>query len=55
MPPRRLASSQNSQGKDDIPLLVEGLPPMNVEELYRCLGTLASLVERQAKAVKTNV
>ncbi|RVW32567.1 Transposon Ty3-I Gag-Pol polyprotein [Vitis vinifera] len=54
MPPRRAASSQNSQANDDIPP-VEGLPPVSTEGIYRYLGTLAGLVERQARAVGTNV
>ncbi|RVW21225.1 hypothetical protein CK203_114569 [Vitis vinifera] len=54
MPPRRVASSQNSQANDDVPP-VEGLPPVSAEEIYRYLGTLAGLVKRQARAVGTNV
>ncbi|RVW97780.1 Transposon Ty3-I Gag-Pol polyprotein [Vitis vinifera] len=54
MPPRRPASSQNSQDNDDVPP-VEGLPPVSAEGIYRYLGTLAGLVERQARAVGTNV
>ncbi|RVW93540.1 Retrovirus-related Pol polyprotein from transposon 17.6 [Vitis vinifera] len=54
MPPRRPASSQNSQANDDVPP-VEGLPPVSAEGIYRYLGTLAGLVERQARAVGTNV
>ncbi|RVW59880.1 hypothetical protein CK203_100557 [Vitis vinifera] len=54
MPPRRTASSQNSQANDDVPP-VEGLPPVSAEEIYRYLGTLAGLVERQARAVGTNI
>eukprot|EP00261_Vitis_vinifera_P040692 XP_019081935.1 PREDICTED: uncharacterized protein LOC109124301 [Vitis vinifera] len=54
MPPRRAASSQNSQTNDDVPP-VEGLPPVSAEGIYRYLGTLAGLVERQARAVGTNV
>ncbi|RVW81021.1 Transposon Tf2-12 polyprotein [Vitis vinifera] len=54
MPPRRAASSQNSQANDDVPP-VEGLPPVSAEGIYRYLGTLAGLVERQARAVGTNV
>ena len=54
MPPRRAASSQNSQANDDVPP-VEGLPPMSAEGIYRYLGTLAGLVERQARVVGTNV
>ncbi|RVW50103.1 Retrovirus-related Pol polyprotein from transposon gypsy [Vitis vinifera] len=50
MPPRRLASSQNSQPNDDIPSPLEALPTMSIEGLYRYLGTLAGLVERQARA-----
>ncbi|RVW20291.1 Retrovirus-related Pol polyprotein from transposon 17.6 [Vitis vinifera] len=34
---------------------VEGLPPVSAEGIYRYLGTLAGLVERQARAVGTNV
>ncbi|RVW27201.1 Transposon Tf2-2 polyprotein [Vitis vinifera] len=33
MPPRRPASSQNSQANDDVPL-VEGLPPVSAEGIY---------------------
>ena len=55
MPPRRLASSQNSQANDDVPPPLEGLPPMNVKKLYRYLETLASLVECQAEATNTQV
>ncbi|RVW67712.1 Retrovirus-related Pol polyprotein from transposon 17.6 [Vitis vinifera] len=54
MPPRRPASSQNSQANDDVPP-VEGLPPVSAEGIYRYLGTLVGLVERQARAVGTNV
>ena len=54
MPPRRPASSQNSQANDDVPP-VEGLPPVSAEGIYRYLGTLAGLVECQARAVGTNV
>ncbi|RVW79623.1 Transposon Ty3-I Gag-Pol polyprotein [Vitis vinifera] len=54
MPPRRPASSQNSQANDDVPS-VEGLPPVSAEGIYRYLGTLAGLVERQTRAVGTNV
>ncbi|RVW14473.1 Retrovirus-related Pol polyprotein from transposon 297 [Vitis vinifera] len=50
MPPRRPASSQNSHANDDIPPPSEVLPPMSTKGLYRYLGTLASLVERQARA-----
>ncbi|RVW87815.1 hypothetical protein CK203_043970 [Vitis vinifera] len=45
---------QNSQANDDVPP-VEGLPPVSAEGIYRYLGTLAGLVERQARAVGTNV
>ena len=45
MPPRRPTSSLNSQAIDNIPLPVEGLRLMNVERLYRYLGTLDGLVE----------
>ncbi|RVW74991.1 hypothetical protein CK203_053679 [Vitis vinifera] len=48
MPPRRLASSQNSETNNDVPSPLEGLPPMNAEGFYRYLETLASLVETQA-------
>ncbi|RVW26566.1 Transposon Ty3-G Gag-Pol polyprotein [Vitis vinifera] len=54
MPPRRAASSQNSQANDDVPP-IEGLPPVSAEGIYRYLGTLDGLVERQARAVGTNV
>ncbi|RVX19816.1 Retrovirus-related Pol polyprotein from transposon 17.6 [Vitis vinifera] len=54
MPPRRPASSQNSQANDDIPPPPEVLPSMSTEELYRYLGTLAGLVERQARAIGSN-
>ena len=53
MPPRRLASSQNSQANNDVPPPIEGLPPMNAEALYRYLETLVGLVERQASAIET--
>ncbi|KAL6346318.1 hypothetical protein AAG906_033114 [Vitis piasezkii] len=55
MPPRRPASSQNSQANNDVPPPLEGLPPMNVEGLYRYLETLAGLVELQARAIETQV
>ena len=54
MPARIPISSQNSQANDDVPHPLEGLPPMNIEGLYRYLGTLASLVEYQARATETN-
>ncbi|RVX00506.1 Transposon Ty3-G Gag-Pol polyprotein [Vitis vinifera] len=54
MPPRRPASSQNSQANDDIPPPPEVLPPMSTKGLYRYLGTLAGLVERQARATGSN-
>ncbi|RVW40482.1 Transposon Ty3-G Gag-Pol polyprotein [Vitis vinifera] len=54
MPPRRTTSSQNSQANDDVPP-IEGLPPVSAEGIYRYLGTLVGLVERQARAVGTNV
>ena len=53
MPPRRSTSSQNSQANNDVPPPLKGLPPMNAEWLYRYLETLAGLVERQARAIKT--
>ena len=53
MPPRRPASSQNSQTSNNVPPPLEGLPPMNVEGLYRYLETLVGLVERQASAIET--
>ncbi|RVW41427.1 Retrovirus-related Pol polyprotein from transposon 17.6 [Vitis vinifera] len=34
MPPRRAASSQNSQANDDVPP-IEGLPPVSAEGIYR--------------------
>ena len=54
MPPRRPVFSQNSQANDDIPPPPEVLPFMSTEELYRYLGTLAGLVERQARAIGSN-
>ncbi|RVW50181.1 Retrovirus-related Pol polyprotein from transposon 17.6 [Vitis vinifera] len=39
---------------DDITPPLEALPPMSIEGLYRYLGTLASLVERQARATGSN-
>ena len=54
MPLRRPVSSQNSQVNDDIPLPSEALPTMSIEGLYRYLGTLAGLVERQARATGSN-
>ncbi|RVW89663.1 RNA-directed DNA polymerase-like [Vitis vinifera] len=45
---------QNSQANDDIPPPPEALPPMSTEGLYRYLGTLAGLVERQARATGSN-
>ena len=54
MPPRRLASSQNSQVNDDIPPPPEAFPLMSTEGLYRYLGTLAGLVELQARATRSN-
>ncbi|RVW66053.1 RNA-directed DNA polymerase-like [Vitis vinifera] len=54
MPPRRPTSSQNSQANDDIPPPYEVLPPMSIEGLLRYLGTLAGLVERQARAIGSN-
>ena len=54
MAPRRPTSSQNSQANDDVPSPVEGLPPMNAEGIYRYLGTLAGLVECQARASENN-
>ncbi|RVW13273.1 hypothetical protein CK203_109403 [Vitis vinifera] len=39
---------------DDVPP-VEGLPLVSAEGIYRYLGTLAGLVERQARVVGTNV
>ena len=54
MPPRRLASSQNSQTNDDIPPPPEALPPMSTKGLYRYLGTLVGLVEQQARAIGSN-
>ena len=54
MPPRRPASSQNSQANDDIPPPPEVLPPMSTEGLYRYLRTLAGLVERQTRAIGSN-
>ena len=53
MPLRIPTSSQNSQANNDVHPPLEGLPPMNVEELYRYLETLAGLVECQAKAIET--
>ncbi|XP_034677690.1 uncharacterized protein LOC117908132 [Vitis riparia] len=54
MPPRRAASSQNSQANDDVPP-AEGLPLVSAEGIYRYLETVAGLVERQARAARTNV
>ena len=54
MPPRRPTSSQNSQANDDIPPPPEALAPMSSEGLYRYLGTLAGLVERQTRAAGSN-
>ena len=54
MPPRRPASSQNSQANDDITPPPKALPPMSTEGLYRYLGALASLVECQARAIGSN-
>ena len=54
MLPRRPASSQNSKANDDIPHPPEALPLMSTEGLYRYLGTLAGLIERQAKATGSN-
>nr|CAN68039.1 hypothetical protein VITISV_018924 [Vitis vinifera] len=54
MPPRRAVSSQNSQANDDVPP-VGGLPPVSAEGIYRYLGTLAGVVERQARVAGTNV
>ena len=54
MPPRRLASSQNSQANDGIPPPPEALPPMSIEGLYKYLGILVGLVECQAKATGIN-
>ena len=54
MPPRRTTSSQNNQANDGVPPPLEGLPPMNAEGLSRYLGTLAGLVQRQARAFETN-
>ena len=54
MPPKRPASSQNSQANDDIPHPLEALPPMSIEGLYRYLGTLDGLVERQVRATGSN-
>ena len=45
MPPRRPASSQNSQANDDISSPSEALPLMSTEGIYRHLGTLAGLVQ----------
>ena len=54
MPPRRPVSSKNCQANDDIPPPPKALPPMSTEALYRYLGTLARLVERQARATGRN-
>ena len=54
MPPRRPASSQNNQVNDDIPPPPKALPPMSTKGLYRYLGTLDGLVERQARATGSN-
>ncbi|XP_010648083.1 uncharacterized protein LOC104878882 [Vitis vinifera] len=54
MPPRRPASSQNSQANDDIPPPPEALPSMSTKGLYRYLRTLAGLVEGQARATGSN-
>ena len=54
MPPRKPAYSQNSQANDDIPHSPKALPLMSTEGLYRYLGTLAGLVERQARATRSN-
>ena len=54
MPPRKPAYSQNSQANDDIPHSPKALPLMSTEGLYRYLGTLAGLVERQARVTGSN-
>ena len=53
MPPKRPASSQNSQANNDVPLPLEGLSPRNAEGLYRYLETLIGLVECQDRAIET--
>ena len=54
MPPRRTTSSQYCQANDDVPLPLEGLPPMNAKGLYRYLETLTGFVECQARVAQTN-
>ncbi|KAL6332469.1 hypothetical protein AAG906_008497 [Vitis piasezkii] len=62
MRPNRQSQTNPTPGRDrsipfandDVPL-VEGLPPVSAEGIYRYLGTLVGLVERQARAVGTNV
>ena len=54
MPPRRLASSENSSVNDDIHHPPQALPLMSSKRLYRYLGTLDGLVERQARATGSN-
>ena len=53
MPPRRLASSQNSETNNDVPSPLEGFSPINAKGLYRYLETLSGLVEHQARAIET--
>ena len=53
MTPRTPTSSQNSKANNDVPPPLKGLPPMNVERLYRYLENLAGLVKRQARAIET--
>ena len=54
MPPRRDLSSQTSQANDNVPPQFENVCPMSAKRLYRYLGTIAGLVEHQARSVETN-
>ena len=54
MPTTRVASSQNRPTDDDVPPQSEDVPPMSTERFYTYLGTLARLVECQARGSANN-
>ena len=54
MPTTRTSYFQNRQANDDVPPQYENVPLMSVERLYSYLGTLAGLVEHQARATRYN-
>ena len=54
MPTMRATSSQNRSVDEDMPSQSEDVPLMSAERLHSYLGTLAKLIERQARCSGNN-